>query len=54
LSDSDLDELRLTNWGDRWPTWRIFWVMAAHDLHHGGEIGCLRDLYRTRQLRGMT
>ena len=20
--------------------------MTAHDLHHGGEIGCLRDLYR--------
>ena len=43
-----LDELRLTNWGERWPTWRIFWVMAAHDLHHGGEIGCLRDLYRNQ------
>ena len=31
-----------------------FWVMAAHDLHHGGEIGCLRDLYRAQQARSMT
>jgi hypothetical protein len=46
LNDSDLLEMRLTNWGERWPTWRIFWVMASHDLHHGGEIGCLRDLYQ--------
>ena len=49
LSDNDLDAMRLTNWGERWPTWRIFWVMAAHDLHHGGEIGCLRDLYRAQK-----
>ena len=46
LNDSDLLEMRLTNWGEHWPAWRIFWVMAGHDLHHGGEIGCLRDLYR--------
>ncbi len=48
-ADDDLDELRLTNWGERWPAWRIFSVMTDHDAHHGGEIGCLRDLYR--QLR---
>lgn len=46
LNDSDLLEMRLTNWGEYWPTWRIFWVMAAHDVGHGGEIACLRDLYR--------
>jgi hypothetical protein len=46
LSDDDLVEMRLTNWGEYWPTWRIFWVMAAHDVGHGGEIACLRDLYR--------
>jgi hypothetical protein len=22
------------------------WTMIDHDAHHGGEIGCLRDLYR--------
>lgn len=49
LCDDDLDELRRTNWGDLWPTWDIFWTMILHDLHHGGEIGCLRDLYRSTQ-----
>ena len=48
LSDGDLDEMRRTNWGDLWPTWEILWTMVLHDLHHGGEIGCLRDLYRIR------
>ena len=52
LTDDDLERPRLTNWGDRWPTWRVFWAMINHDLHHGGEIGTLRDLYRvTRQAR---
>lgn len=46
LGDPDLEEMRLTNWGDSWPTWRIFWAMIGHDLTHGAEIGCLRDLYR--------
>jgi len=48
LGDADLDTMRLTNWGEQWPTWRIFWTMIFHDLHHGAEIGCLRDLYRAR------
>ncbi|HRQ42114.1 MAG TPA: DinB family protein [Chloroflexota bacterium] len=48
LNDADLAGMRPTNWGDVWPTWRIFWTMAAHDLQHGGEIGCLRDLYQIR------
>jgi len=45
LSDADLEDMRLTNWRESWPTWRIFWTMIGHDLHHGAEIGCLRDLY---------
>lgn len=45
LSESDLDEPRKTNWGELWPTWRIFQVMADHDALHGGIIGGLRDLY---------
>ena len=28
LSDADLDDLRKTNWGEDWPTWRIFWAMS--------------------------
>ncbi|MFQ5340140.1 MAG: DinB family protein [Anaerolineae bacterium] len=52
LMDAGLEEMRLTNWGELWPTWCIFWTMIYHDLHHGAEIGCLRDLYRaTRRKR---
>jgi hypothetical protein len=47
LDDDELDRRVLTNWGDRWPAWRIFWTMIHHDLWHGGEIGVLRDLYRS-------
>jgi DinB superfamily len=46
LADDQLDELRWTNWGERWPAWRVLWTMVDHDAHHGGEIACLRDLYR--------
>jgi hypothetical protein len=45
LSDAELDVPRATNWGERWPTWRILWAMIDHDGHHGAEIGVLRDLY---------
>src|SRR5262249_14381431 len=44
--EDDLDAPRRTNWGELWPTWQIFWTMIHHDAHHGGEIGCIRDLYR--------
>jgi uncharacterized damage-inducible protein DinB len=50
LTDADLDAGRMTNWGEEWPTWRILWTMIDHDLHHGGEIGALRDLYRERTM----
>ena len=50
LTDADLDTGRMTNWGEEWPTWRILWTMIEHDLHHGGEIGALRDLYRERTM----
>jgi hypothetical protein len=52
LTDADLDVLRATNWGDRWPTWRILWTMIDHDAHHGAEIGTLRDLYRAMHAGG--
>ena len=44
-AEEDLDQPRLTNWGDTWPAWKIFTVMADHDALHGGTIGFLRDLY---------
>ena len=46
LNDDDLEGRVLTNWGEEWPTWRIFTTMTDHDRHHGAEIGVLRDLYR--------
>src|SRR4029079_15389458 len=48
--EADLDPGRITNWGEEWPTWRVLWTMIDHDLHHGGEIGALRDLYRERTM----
>jgi hypothetical protein len=50
--DEELNIPRLTNWGEEWPTWRIFWTLIHHDAHHGGEIGCIRDLYLRRQRLG--
>jgi DinB superfamily len=46
LDEARLDEPVSTNWGERWPAWRIFTVMTDHDALHGGAVGCLRDLYR--------
>jgi hypothetical protein len=51
LTDADLEQPRKTNWGEEWPAWKIFWTMIHHDLHHGGEIGALRDLYRSKLSR---
>lgn len=48
VSDADLDREVKTNWGDLWRMWQIFWAMICHDVHHGAEIGVLRDLYRSR------
>ena len=53
LTDDALDAPRSTNWGERWPAWRIFWTMIDHDAHHGAEIGCLRDLYRVGAESGL-
>jgi DinB superfamily len=44
-SDSDLQREVFTNWGELWPTWRIFHTMSDHDAQHGAEIGVLRDLF---------
>jgi DinB superfamily len=46
MDDAGLERPVPTNWGERWPAWRIFWTMIHHDAHHGGEIGVMRDLYR--------
>ena len=50
--DADLERPVMTNWGEEWPAWRIFWTMIHHDAHHGGEIGALRDLFRVTRSAG--
>jgi hypothetical protein len=47
-TDVALEQPARTNWGEMLPTWRIFWILSSHDMQHGAEIGCLRDLYRQR------
>jgi uncharacterized damage-inducible protein DinB len=42
--DSELECLRLTNWGDRLPTRVIIRIMIEHDVYHAGEINHLRAL----------
>ena len=42
--DSELDQERLTNWGDKLPTRTILRIMIAHDFYHAGEINHIRAL----------
>jgi DinB superfamily len=51
LGEKQLDEFLLTNWGERWPAWRIFWTMIDHDALHTGAIGHLRDAYHWRNAK---
>ena len=41
---------RAAFWQEEWPIWGVPWTMIDHDLHDGGEIGVLRDLYRERNM----
>jgi DinB superfamily len=50
LASDALERPVLTNWGEEWPAWRVFWTMIHHDVHHGAEIGALRDLYRANDV----
>jgi hypothetical protein len=42
--DTELDRLRLTNWGEKRPTRWIIAEMITHDAYHAGEINHLRSL----------
>jgi hypothetical protein len=42
--DTELDALRLTNWGERRPTRWIVAMMITHDAYHAGEINHIRSL----------
>ena len=49
LTDAELAELRLTNWGEKLPTRTIVNIMIEHDLYHAGEINYIRGLYRAHR-----
>jgi hypothetical protein len=40
--DTDLDRLRLTNWGAYLPTRSIIRILIGHDFYHAGEINHIR------------
>ena len=45
LDDVALDEMRPTQFGVEWPAHRVLTVLIDEQVHHGAEIGLLRDLY---------
>lgn len=44
--DTELDRMRLTNWGDQLPTRTILRIMIAHDFYHADEINHIRALLK--------
>ncbi|MGH2383812.1 MAG: DinB family protein [Candidatus Limnocylindria bacterium] len=47
LSDDDLDQSRMTNWGEVRPTRWIIAAIIGHDFYHAGEINHLRSMLGT-------
>jgi uncharacterized damage-inducible protein DinB len=47
LTDGDLDQARMTNWGELRPTRWIIAALIGHDFYHAGEINHLRSLLGT-------
>lgn len=47
LTDEDLDQLRMTNWGEERATRWIVAAIIGHDFYHAGEINHLRSLLGT-------
>ena len=47
MTDDDLDQPRMTNWGDLRPTRWIVAAIIGHDFYHAGEINHLRSLLGT-------
>ena len=52
LAEADLKTPRKTNWGELWPCHKIVSTLINEQVHHGAEIGLLRDLYRNRDSLG--
>lgn len=48
LDSEALDAMRPTHFGVAWPTRRVLTVLLTEQVHHGAEIGVLRDLYQHR------
>lgn len=44
FSESDLDTMIPTNWGDEWPLWKMITNMASHDSYHAGQIALTRTV----------
>ena len=42
--DSELDEERMTHWGQLLPTREIMSIVLEHDTYHAGEINHIRAL----------
>ena len=47
LADDDLNQPRLTNWGEMRPTRWIIAAIIGHDFYHAGEINHLRSMLGT-------
>jgi uncharacterized damage-inducible protein DinB len=45
LTDADLDQPRMTNWGEPKATRWIIAIMIEHDIYHAGEINHLRSIH---------
>ena len=52
LHDDELEEVRSTPLGDRRTVRQILATLVDEQVHHGAEVGVLRDLYRERSRRG--
>lgn len=48
LSDANVGSMRPTHYGQRRSAGDIVWDIAVEHLHHGAEIGVLRDVMRGR------
>jgi hypothetical protein len=48
IDDSELENVVLTNWGDKKPVWWIYWIMFSHDIEHGGQIFHIKREYQNR------
>ena len=46
LTDTELDDVRPAHWGALLPIGDLVGSIAVEHIHHGAEIGVLRDLYR--------